>query len=196
MGIKQMIYVRGHAGELSSSHRLCRWRCAVKAYSNENSANGIDRMKGKQLSREERDLAANVKSLLQRERVRLDRDISETSKVAVSPSPPDSPSASQTPTSPFARKASFRSAKVDDPFMGSNSRSTSVPFKKIKKSVKESVEIDEATKQTAEDEKVTWIWERVDAEQLLVAFSISLIFMLMCFTFALVFKSGAVHFNE
>ena len=62
--------------------------------------------------------------------------------------------------------------------------------------MRESVEMDEATAQPEEDARVTWIWERIDREQLIVAFSLSLIFLFMCLTFALVFRSGAVHLND
>ena len=135
------------------------------------------------LSREERDLAENVKGLLQRERVRLDRDVRQANSASSStnargipstpsssPSPSVSPSASaaSAPTSPFARQSSFRSGgggAAADPFASAGAGTTR-RTRVDRSSVRETIEADEATPQTAEDAKVTWIWERIDAEQL------------------------------
>ena len=127
------------------------------------------------LSREERDLAENVKGLLQRERVRLDRDVREANTTASStsstsvrgvpstPPPPSSSGGAAPTTSPFARQSSFRSGTAADPFADAG---TTRRKRTDRSSVREAIEADEATPQTEEDAKVTWIWERADAEQL------------------------------
>ena len=163
-------------------------RCAARGGSGDDGGGGdsegraaVSNSSSSRLSREERDLAENVKGLLQRERVRLDRDVRQANTAAastntrgVSSTPSSSPSASA-PTSPFARQSSFRSGggAASDPFASAGA-GTGRRTRLDRSSVRETVEADEATPQTAEDAKVTWIWERIDAEQLVRTRTLSL----------------------